>query len=87
MKFNEDKQCYYCGTTYNLHLHHIFEGNANRKVSDRNGFVVYLCMEHHRWVHHNPTKAIKLKQDCERWYLEQGHTIEEFIKLIGKNFI
>lgn len=42
-----NKECYVCKTTYNLHLHHICYGVANRKISDKNGFVVYLCQYHH----------------------------------------
>lgn len=30
---------------------------------------------------------IRLKQECERKYINLGHTKEEFIKLIGKNYL
>ena len=46
-----NKACYICGTTLNLHLHHIFYGTANRSISDADGCVVYLCQDHHTGAH------------------------------------
>lgn len=89
-KFQEEERCWVCGSTQNLHLHHIFFGTANRKISDKNGFVVFLCYDHHegnQGVHHNIDLDLKLKVECERWYLKRGHTISDFISLIGKNYI
>ena len=87
----KNKECYVCKTTYNLHLHHIYYGSANRKISDKNGFVVYLCQYHHEGtygVHGKNGKELnmKLKQECEKKY-EENHTKEEFISLIGRSFI
>jgi len=31
----EKKECYVTGRTYGLHKHHVFEGTANRKKSDK----------------------------------------------------
>lgn len=88
-KFWDTKQCWVCGTTQNLHLHHIYYG-PNRKISDKQGFTAYLCIEHHTGlsgVHLNIENDLKLKKACEQWYLDNGHTKEEFIKLIGHNYI
>lgn len=43
----ENKECYFCKATRNLHEHHIFFGTANRKKSEKHGMKVYLCQEHH----------------------------------------
>lgn len=85
-----NKECYVCKTTYNLHLHHIYFG-PNRKISDKNGFVVYLCQYHHEGtygVHGKYGNELnkKLKQEYQKKY-EQAHTREEFIKLIGKSYL
>ena len=64
-------------------------GTANRKISDREGFVAYLCYEHHegnQGVHLNRDKDLILKRECEKWYLK-NHTLEEFTQLIGRNYI
>lgn len=88
----DKKKCYICGLYEPVEEHHIYHGNANRKISEQNGFKVWLCQEHHRGtggVHGKLGHSldIRLKQECERKYISQGHTKEEFIKLIGKNYI
>ena len=85
------KESYISGNTYNLEEHHIFFGTANRKISEKNGLKVWLTAEEHRvtyGVHgkHGKNLDIKLKQEAQRKY-EETHTREEFIKLIGKNYL
>lgn len=86
------KKCYICGFNGYTEEHHIYHGASNRKISEKNGFKVYLCVNHHRGtigVHGKLGHSLdtRLKQECERRYIKQGHTKEEFIKLIGKNYI
>ena len=86
-----NKECYVCKTTYNLNLHHICYGVANRKISDKNGFVVYLCQYHHEGtygVHGKYGNELnkKLKQICQSKY-EENHTREEFRQLIGRSYL
>jgi hypothetical protein len=86
-----NKACYICGTTLNLHLHHIFYGTANRSISDADGCVVYLCQAHHtgaRGVHFNKKLDLSLKMKCEQAYLKQNSkTIDDFIQRYGKNYL
>ena len=88
----DTKECYITGSTYNLHKHHIYFGNPLRRISEENGFWVYLMGELHNpsneGVHGKNGHALdlKLKQDCQRKY-EETHSREEFIKLIGMNFL
>ncbi len=87
----DKKECYICGLYGPIEDHHIYFG-ANRNISEKHGFKVYLCTNHHRGtagVHGKLGHALdlRLKQECERKYINQGHTKEEFIKLIGKNYI
>lgn len=49
------KQCYLCMTIDDdpsvktgTEVHHIFEGWANRKLSEEHGLKVRLCQRHHR---------------------------------------
>ena len=42
-----EKECYICGLYYPVEEHHVYFG-ANRKISEQNGFKVWLCAEHHR---------------------------------------
>lgn len=87
-----EKRCFICGLYEPVEEHHIFFGSANRKISEENGFKVWLCYDHHRGiigVHGKLGKSLnlRLKQTCERKYISLGHTKEEFIKLIGKSYI
>lgn len=86
------KECYITGQTGQLDKHHIYPG-ANRKVSEAQGFWVWLKHDLHNGnnpaaVHNNPNQGwdLKLKQDCQRKY-EQTHSRAEFLKLIGRNYL
>ncbi len=86
-----NKACYICGTTLNLQLHHIFFGTANRRLSDEDGCVVYLCQAHHTGtagVHHNRKLDLVLKARCEvEWLKRYNKEIADFIKRYGKSYI
>lgn len=85
-----DKECYVCGTTQNLHVHHIVYGTANRKLAEKYGLKCFLCMEHHtgqRGVHHNKDLDTQLKKLAqERFEAVYGQNIS-FRDVFGKNFI
>lgn len=89
---NIEKQCYICGTTINLHLHHILFGK-NRKKADEDGLVIYLCYYHHEGTYGVHGKNgheldLKLKQIAEeRWCKFYNKTPQQFIKRYGKNYI
>ena len=84
------KECYFCKTTLGLHCHHIYYGSANRRISEKNGFKVWLCAKHHNMsnegVHFDKRKDTYLKQQCQKEY-EKEHTRKEFMQLIGKNYL
>jgi hypothetical protein len=89
-----EKVCYQTGRADNLALHHIYPGSAKRKISDENGFWVWLTAEWHNGdsricVHSHPNVGLdlQLKQECQRAYEGMGHTREEFINLIGKSYL
>lgn len=85
----DKKECYFCKTKQGLHLHHIYFG-ANRKISDKMGFVVYLCGKHHNLsnegVHFDINKDLWLKRTCQEKF-ERLNSREQFMKLIGKNYL
>lgn len=82
--------CYLCGSAWNIEEHHIFGGNPNRRISEENGFKVNLCHNCHNeppvGAHHNRSTDLYLKKLCQREY-EKTHTREEFMALIGKNYL
>lgn len=87
---SNEKVCYICGTTRNLHKHHIY-GSSNRKRSDRDGCWVYLCAYHHnmsdKGVHFDREADLKLKRECEQKWIDLNGTTDDFIMAYGKNYI
>lgn len=89
----ESKTCYVCGTTRNLHKHHIFYGTANRKKSEADLCYCYLCYYHHNGskkfgVHFNRALDLELKRKCEQaWLNVNNATVEDFISRYGKNYL
>lgn len=87
----DEKKCYITGQTNNLHLHHIYRG-VNRKISDKYGFVVYLA----GWLHNQSDEGVHgkngkeldlmLKRHCQMKF-EETHSREEFMALIGRNYL
>lgn len=86
-----NKECYVCGTTYNLHDHHIFFGTSNRKHSERYGLKVWLCAYHHNMsnegVHFNKPLDMKLKTMAQEYYETHINTREKFMEEFGRNYL
>ena len=85
----DEKKCYITGNTENLHEHHIYAG-ANRQISEKNGFKVWLRADWHNMsdygVHFNRELDLMLKRECQQKF-EETHSREEFISLIGRNYL
>lgn len=82
------EHCFICGTTHNLQEHHIFFGTGNRKLSDKHGLTVPLCMDCHtgpKGAHRNRRLDLHLKQ-LGQLEFERIYSFEEFMKVFGKNF-
>lgn len=77
--------CELCGMTA-VHRHHCFFGTANRKVSERLGMVVDLCMSCHALVHADYTVRVKLCRKYQAKY-EETHTREEFRAEFGRSYL
>ena len=71
-------------------IHHIYEGYGRRKISEREGFIVPLTHEEHNMgrysVHFNKELDLMLKRLCQQKY-EETHTREDFVRLIGRNYL
>lgn len=84
------EECLVCGSTYNLHKHHIFFGTANRKLSEQYGCWCYLCARHHNMsnagVHFNKALDTKLKEQTQKKFNEVYPELD-FRKIFGKNYI
>ena len=82
----EDGVCYLHKADCETVRHEIYGGNGGRKMSKANGFWVNICPFCHRIVHKKGYEDKKLKLECEIRYLSLGHTVEDFISLVGRNY-
>lgn len=86
----EEKECLVCKTTQNLHEHHVFEGTANRKISEQTGLKIWLCAYHHNMsndgIHFNKELDLSVKRMAQEKF-EETHTREEFRSLFGKSWL
>ena len=84
-----EKECWFCGRTNGLECHHVFEGTANRKISEKYGLKVWLCHEHHTGdggAQYDRERNLQLKQAAQKAF-EQLHSHEEWMRLIRKNYL
>ena len=86
------KRCYLTDAeNVPLEKHHIYFGKKAWTISDKHGFWVWLRPEWHRGMYGVHGKCghnvdLLLKQDCQRKY-EETHDREEWMRLIGKNYL
>ena len=87
----DQKRCYVTGSTDGLHKHHIY-GAANRQISEDHGFFIYLRWDFHiadspnKTPHNDRHTDLYYKRLCQKEF-EKTHTREEFISLIGRNYL
>ena len=83
-------QCYVCGTTQNIHIHHVFRG-VNRNKSEKYHCIVALCIHHHTGsneaVHNNKELDLHLKRLAQKHYEERYGSREDFRETFGRNYL
>lgn len=86
-KFKDE--CVVCGSPYVQH-HHILYGVANRKISDKYGYIIPLCREHHtgnHGIHFNKEMDLYWKQRAQIHFETYHGSREDFIKIFGRNYL
>lgn len=88
--------CFFCGSEYDIHYHHIF-GAANRKKSTKYGLVVPLCRIchmvgrdsiHEGWTEEARKRRLILHQYGQaRAMAENDWSTEDFIREFGRNYL
>lgn len=85
----KEKRCIICHSVRGLHEHHVFFGPL-RSISEAHGLKVWLCGRHHNMssegVHFNRELDLEIKRYVQAVY-EQTHTREEFVRIIGRNYL
>ena len=70
------------------HKHHIFNGNPNRKLSEKYGLFVWIAPDRHDRIHRDEAEDIALKQRGQKAAMETyGWTVDDFRAIFGKNFL
>lgn len=92
----EDNICYLCELlNHNRNRqyteeHHIFFGTANRKLSEKYGLKVNLCLYHHRHgsnaVHNNSYIDMTLKKEGQKAFIMHWPDMS-FQEIFGKNYL
>lgn len=91
-----DGGCYLCQLLNDdygekrVECHHAIHGTANRKLSERYGLKVDLCMFHHtvgpEAVHNNAANDLFVKQMAQVAF-ENNYPDLDFRKIFGKSFL
>lgn len=94
----DKEHCYLCGRNsradyFGLDEHHCIGGYGKRKLSEKYGLKVYLCHNDcHEYgenaVHQNAEVDLWLKEKAQEKAMEvYGWSIEDFIKIFGRNYL
>lgn len=91
----KDGRCYLCMMLHGDHSrkttqeHHVIYGTANRKLSEKYGLKVYLCLYHHEEgpeaVHKNAQMSLLLKIKAQRAFRKKFPDLD-WMKIFGKNY-
>lgn len=81
--------CVVCGSPY-VQRHHIIMGTGNRRISDKHGYIIPLCMEHHtggNGIHRNRGMALYWMQLAQEHYEQHKGTRTDFIREFGRSYL
>ena len=70
-----------------IHVHHVF-GAANKAKSEKYGFIIPLRADWHDLadygIHFDRDFDLRIKRECQDYWLANYGTREEFINVFGK---
>lgn len=81
------EHCFICTSSKNLQEHHVF-GAGNRKLSDKYGMTVPLCIDCHtgtKGVHNNYQLNLYIKRIAQMEF-EREYSYGEFMAIFGRNY-
>lgn len=87
---SNEKVCFVCGTTNDIHRHHIYGGLGRRSLSERDGCWIYLCAAHHnmsaRGIHFDKELDMRVKALCQEKWEERYGSTQDFIRRFGRSY-
>lgn len=91
---NDKSKCFRCKRFIKTEEHHIFDGNPNRKLSEKYGLKVYLCYDchnrdyKHKSIHFDAEEMLKLHKIGEQAFIDYyKKTKEDFIEIFKRNYL
>lgn len=86
----DKKECFVTGRTDNLHCHHVFEGTANRRKSEKYGLKIWLIPELHnmssKGIHFDKIFDLRVKMYAQKVF-EEKYSHELWMKEFHKNYL
>lgn len=82
---SKNQYCHICGRPAD-HIHHLIGGTANRRLSDKYGLTVPLCVRCHQMAHDDPKWNLALKRYGQKLWESKYGSRDEFIKIFGKSW-
>lgn len=90
-RVQEDLSCCIVCHRSPTQIHHVFFGYGNRRNSEKYGYIVGLCLDHHTGAHgiHTNNKQLEtdLKRMCQMDFEENIGTRDDFRKIFGKSYL
>lgn len=84
--YDDLKVCCYCGSTYQMTIHEIFEGR-NRINSMTYGFVLPLCLKCHRNLQNDRVFNDKWKKKSQEYFESYIGTRDDFLDIFRRNYL
>ena len=84
--YDDLNTCCYCGSTFELTKHEIFEGR-NRIHSMEYGFVLPLCWKCHQKLQEDVEFNKKWKSKAQTYFINYIGTYDDFMNIFRKNYM
>ena len=81
---DDSEKCFICRRYGPEHVHHCLHG-CYRKLADKYGLKVHLCVSCHMLLHDKGRYDRELEAIAQEAF-EEKYSHEEFMKLFGKNW-
>ena len=79
-------ECYIAKVESITARHEVYFGEKNRENSKHYGFWVNVCPQIHDILHTSGDLDEQLKMECQEKF-EETHTHQEFMDIIGRNYL
>ena len=81
--------CAVCGNPI-VHIHHIYPGTANRRMSEEYGYTILLCQSHHtgpKGIHFDREMDLFWKRKAQEDFEARYGTRDDFIRIFGRSYL